>query len=208
MWLADTDVTARLLSADTPPQQLLAQAAARMVTRWRAHRGQDPVTPLLALETHGRADDVVDSAIDDVDTSDTVGLLTAIYPLRVPAHGAVPTVCGAGVDYGLLRYARADTAERLRAHAEPQILLNFLGHVHTALGGVLRPDRALLEAVSPLPEPNVAVRHELTILAAVLGEGDGAVLGTQWRTLPDILSGDDVQTLQAMWRDALLEVVR
>jgi mycobactin peptide synthetase MbtF len=34
------------------------------------------------------------------------------------------------------------------------------------------------------------------------------VLGTQWRTLPDILSGDDVQTLQAMWRDALLEVVR
>ena len=35
--------------------------------------------PLLALETHGRADGIM----GDTDTSDTVGLLTAIYPLRI-----------------------------------------------------------------------------------------------------------------------------
>jgi mycobactin peptide synthetase MbtF len=61
--------------------------------------------------------------------------------------------------------------------------------------------------VSPLPEPNLAVRHELTINAAVIDRNGSAVLGTQWRTLPDILSGDDVATLQAMWQDALREVI-
>ena len=85
--------------------------------------------PLLALETHGRADTVT----ADADTSDTVGLLSAIYPLRVPsAHArdigdAIDAIPGDGIDYGLLRYLRADTAERLRAHPEPQLLLNYPG---------------------------------------------------------------------------------
>ncbi len=62
---------------------------------------------------------------------------------------------GDGIDYGLLRYLRPDTAERLKAYAEPQILLNFLGRIHVAVGGELRPDRALLAQVSPLPEPDL-----------------------------------------------------
>jgi len=158
--------------------------------------------PLLALETHGRADGIV----EDADTSDTVGLLTAIYPLRIPTRAAIDAMPGDGIDYGLLRYLRPDTAQRLKAYAEPQILLNFLGRIHIAVGGELKPDRELLAQVSPLPEPELAVRHELTILAAVLGEGDNQVLGTQWRTLPDILSADDVATLQSMWQDSLREV--
>uniref|UniRef100_UPI0021F3BE97 hypothetical protein n=1 Tax=Mycolicibacter minnesotensis TaxID=1118379 RepID=UPI0021F3BE97 len=81
-----------------------------------------------------------------------------------------------------------------------------LGRIHVAVGGELKPDRELLAQVSPLPEPELAVRHELTILAAVLGEGDNQVLGTQWRTLPDILSAHDVATLQSMWQDSLREV--
>ncbi len=57
-----------------------------MVNQWRLHRGQARPAPLLALETHGRADTVT----ADADTSDTVGLLSAIYPLRVPsAHAAI-----------------------------------------------------------------------------------------------------------------------
>jgi mycobactin peptide synthetase MbtF len=140
------------------------------------------------------------------DTSDTVGLLTAIYPQRIDATGAIEAMPGDGIDYGLLRYLRADTAERLRAYAEPQVLLNFLGRVHLGTGGELSPDRALLAGVSPRPEPDLAVRHELTILAAVIGDGDNPVLGTQWRTLPDILSADDVATLQTMWHDSLREV--
>ena len=206
MSLTDAEVTKRLLNATEPTQNLLAVAAARTVARWRRHRGQDPAPPLLALETHGRADGFVDEA----DTSDTVGLLTAIYPLRIPTPGERTTIDampGDGIDYGLLRYLRPDTAARLKSYAEPQILLNFLGRIHVAVGGELRPDRALLAQVSPLPEPDLAVRHELTILAAVIGEGDNPVLGTQWRTLPDILSAEDVATLQSIWQDSLREIV-
>ncbi|MGE2723945.1 amino acid adenylation domain-containing protein [Mycolicibacterium pulveris] len=201
---ADADVSARLLSSSVPTPHLLALAAARTVTRWRLHRGQQTPTPLLALETHGRADGVVAGA----DTSDTVGLLTAIYPLRVASARDLTAIPGDGIDYGLLRYLRPDTAQRLRGYPEPQLLLNFLGRIHVGLdGGVVRADRALLKGVSPLPEPDLAVRHELTIVAAVLGESDAPVLATQWRTLPDILSADDVVTLQSMWQESLREVV-
>jgi mycobactin peptide synthetase MbtF len=203
MSVADADVTARLLTATEPTSHLLAAAAAQTITRWRLHRGQDPQPPLLALETHGRADGFV----DDADTSDTVGLLTAIYPLRVQSAQDCAAIPGDGIDYGLLRYLRADTAERLAAYREPQLLLNFLGRVHVGLdGGVMKMDRALLADVSPLPEPNLAVRHELTIMAAVLGESDAPVLATQWRAMPDILTEADIAVLQSMWQDALRDV--
>ncbi|KUI23550.1 non-ribosomal peptide synthetase [Mycobacterium sp. GA-1285] len=207
MAVADTALTVRLLNASEPTPHLLAAAAARTVTRWRLQRGQDTPPPLLALETHGRADSLV-ATLDTVDTSDTVGLLTAIYPLRVQTARDVGEIPGDGIDYGLLRYLRPETAERLAALPEPQVLLNFLGRVHAGFdGGALRPDRALLAGVSPLPEPRLAVRHELTVLAAVLGDSDSPVLGTQWRTLPDILTAEDVAALQAMWQESLREVV-
>jgi mycobactin peptide synthetase MbtF len=70
----------------------------------------------------------------------------------------------------------------------------------------MKMDRALLAEVSPLPEPNLAVRHELTIMAAVLGENDAPVLATQWRAMPDILTETDIAVLQSMWQDALREI--
>jgi mycobactin peptide synthetase MbtF len=180
-----------------------------MVGQWRLHRGQPRPSPLLALETHGRADIVT----ADADTSDTVGLLSAIYPLRVPSAHArdigdvIDAIPGDGIDYGLLRYLRTDTAERLRAHPEPQLLLNFLGRIDFGVSGEeLRLDRSLLSGVSVLPEPDAAVRFELTINALVLTDGDAPVLATQWRALPDILTETDIAVLQSMWQDALREV--
>jgi mycobactin peptide synthetase MbtF len=88
------------------------------------------------------------------------------------------------------------------------VLLNYLGRIHHAGGAqALLPDRALLAALSPTPEPNLAVRHELTLNVALIERNGVPVLGSQWRTLPDILSAADVATLQAMWQDALREVV-
>ena len=219
MAFAEPDVTARVLAGPIPVTEVLAAATARTLNAWRRHRGQETPSPLLALETHGRADTAVSRGLADdlreTDTGDTVGLLSAIYPLRLSADDAggvadlFATIPGDGVDYALLRYLRADTAERLVGHRDPQVLLNYLGRIHLAGGGdALRPDRALLANVSPLPEPNLAVRHELTINAAVVDRDGSAVLGTQWRTLPEILSGDDVATLQAMWQDSLREVIQ
>jgi mycobactin peptide synthetase MbtF len=200
---ADTDVTARLLGATQPITHLLAAAAARMVNDWRRSRGQQHSTPLLAIETHGRADAVT----ADADTSDTVGLLSAVYPLRILTPRAIDEIPGDGVDYGLLRYLRPDTAERLQAHREPQLLLNYLGRMHFgSTGQGLSLDRDLLARVSALPEPGLAVRYELTIIAGIVGDAETPVLATQWRTLPDILTADEVATLQSMWQDALREI--
>ncbi len=60
--------------------------------------------------------------------------------------------------------------------------------------------------VGRLPEPEQAVRHELTVLAALLGPVDTPVLATQWRALPDIFSPDDIAVLQSLWEDALMEL--
>jgi mycobactin peptide synthetase MbtF len=200
--VTDQELTGRLLGAERPITDLLAQAAARMISTWRRHRGQQHATPLVAIETHGRADTVT----ADADTSDTVGLLSAVYPLRIDNPDAMNQIPGDGIDYGLLRYLRTDTADRLRAHPEPQLLLNYLGRMHFGGGHGLQLERKLLAKVSALPEPVAAVRYELTIIAGIVGDADAPVLATQWRTLPDILSADEVATLQTMWQDALREL--
>lgn len=199
---AGADLTARLLALPQPLHERLATALARTITAWRCRRGQDAPAPLLALETHGRADVIVG---DFADTSDTVGLLSAIYPVRIHTDGAVDLarIPGSGIDYGLLRYLR--TGSRLGEYPEPQVLLNYLGSLHVGIGD-LELDRSLLADVNQLPEPEQAVRHELTIVAALIAVENVPVLATQWRALPDILTADDIAELQSLWHDALQEV--
>ncbi|MGA8544126.1 MAG: amino acid adenylation domain-containing protein [Mycobacterium sp.] len=211
--IADADVTARLLACGVPLPDLLVAAASAMVTRWREARGQPTPAPLLALETHGRADALVQHTIDRaVDTGDTVGLLSSIYPLRVDSAdprrvgGLRAAIPGDGLDYGLLRYLRADTAEQLGAFPGPQLLVNYLGAAHSS-GTGLRLDRSLLAGMSAVPEPDLAVRHELTIMVVVVRDGGRQLLGSQWRALPDILDDSDIAELQALWTEALEEMV-
>lgn len=212
---SDAELSRRLLESGLPIFELLVAAAARMVTGWRQSRGQPTPPPLLALETHGRADAVVQGTDEvAIDTTDTVGLLSAIYPLRVPSTDPLriteqlSAIPGAAIDYGLLRYLRADTAQQLRGRAGPQLLLNYLGRTDIAdIGAGLRLDRELLAGLPPLPEPDLAVRHELTIMATLLGDGDQCILLTQWRALPDILSETELAALQAHWEQALQEAV-
>jgi mycobactin peptide synthetase MbtF len=214
--MLDLDTTARLLKSGVPILEVLIAAAARMVTRWRQGRGQPTPAPLLALETHGRADALFDAdkaaEAELIDTTETVGLFSAIYPLRVdtedPRHvgpllSAIP---GDGIDYGLLRHLRPDTGQ-LADLPEPQLLLNYLGRADVGGASGMWLDRGLLSGVSPIPEPELAVRYELSIVATVLGTSDHQVLVTQWRGLPDILSDSDITALQALWTQALKEMV-
>ncbi len=137
--MLDVDTTARLLTSGLPVFDVLIAAASRMVTSWRQRRGQPTPAPLLALETHGRADALFDDAVD---TGETVGLLSAIYPLRVDTEDPrqvrelLASIPGDGIDYGLLRYLRGDTASRLATFGEPQLLLNYLGRAD--VGGTER----------------------------------------------------------------------
>ena len=208
--MLDVDTTGRLLTSGLPVFEVLVAAAARMITRWRQLRDQPTPPPLLALETHGRADALFDGSVD---TTETVGLLSAIYPLRVATEDPrqvrelLRAIPGDGVDYGLLRYLRRDTARRLAGFTGPQLLLNYLGRADVGGTSGLWLDRGLLSGVSPLPEPELAVRYELSLVATVLGGGDHQVLVTQWRSLPDVLDESDIATLQTLWTQALEEMV-
>jgi mycobactin peptide synthetase MbtF len=211
--VVDADVSSRLLNSQAPLPDLLVAATARMLTGWRRARGQATPPPLLALETHGRADALLDEpGARAMDTGDTVGLLTSIYPMRIdparPVSEQLAVIPGDGIDYGLLRYLRADTAERLAGYPGPQLLLNYLGAAHSAGGTGLRLERELLAGVSPVPEPELAVRHELTIAAMVLTYEGERVLAAQWRALPDILDDTDIAALQELWVESLRELVK
>ncbi|HEX5255399.1 MAG TPA: amino acid adenylation domain-containing protein [Mycobacterium sp.] len=213
--VTDAEVTRRLLESGLSLPTLLVAATAATVTRWRELRGQATPPPLLALETHGRADTLVDwPGAHTLDTSDTVGLLSSIYPVRLDSTDPhkvgekLSAIPGDGLDYGLLRYLRDDTAERLAAFSPPQLLLNYLGAAHTDGGTGLRLERELLAGTSPVPEPELAVRHEVTIAAMVLTYDGERILAAQWRALPDILDDTDIGALQELWIDSLREMVR
>ncbi|GFG84496.1 non-ribosomal peptide synthetase [Mycolicibacter algericus] len=209
--VADPEVTAALLASRAPMHDLLVAATARMIRAWRTRRGQQSPAPLLALETHGRADDLVYQG-RRVDSADIAGLLTSIYPLRI--HQADPVgvaralaeIPGSGIDYGLLAYLRDDTAALLSGHPGPQLLLNYLGRVdRVGDGPALAPD--LIAGLPSVPEPDQAVRHELGIFAAVADVGAGPVVMTQWRTLPDILGDAEIIELQELFTGALRDLV-
>ena len=51
------------------------------------------------------------------------------------------------------------------------------------------------------------IRHEITLNVLIVEKDGAPVLGTQWRTLPDIVAAEDVTTLQALWQEALNEVI-
>ena len=206
MTIADDVLTAALLQARSPLQHVLIAATLRTVSKWRLERGQSLAEPLLALETHGRADSIV----ADCDTSDTVGLLTSIYPLRFGPHGTLDDVAerlaavpGEVLDYGLLRYLSPTGGEHLRRLGEPQILLNYLGRTDIDNHGPLRISHQLSAAAPAIPEPNAAVRHELWLVAGIMRVDGGLRLAVQWRTMLDIFSRRDVERLQAIWSESL-----
>lgn len=207
--ITDADVTGVLLWAAAPMHHLLIAATARCLSRWRIRNGQSRSQPLVAIEGHGRADAVAPGA----DTSETAGLFTAIHPLRVPADATVADVAarmaaipGEGIDYGLLRYLREDTAEHLRGLREPQVLLNYLGRVDIGNTGQLRFAEELSATAPMIPEPNLAVRHELTLTAGVMRFDGPPRLVVQWRTLPSVLTASEVEELQGFWRESLFEL--
>lgn len=205
----DPQTTAALLNSALPVHDVLVAATARMVTAWRIRRGQPTPAPLLALETHGRAEDPVDATIDTVDIA---GLLSAIYPLRVTATDPagvsrqLAAIPGDGIDYGLLAYLRPDTTAQLRARPGPQLLLNYLGRADLTGTGPA-PARELLGELPTVPEPDQAVRHELSIFAVVLAPAGPPLLAIQWRTLPDVLTDAELKDLQQLFTDSLREVL-
>ncbi|HET7228870.1 MAG TPA: amino acid adenylation domain-containing protein, partial [Longimicrobium sp.] len=104
----------------------------------------------LALEGHGREEDVGEAVDEVVDLTRTVGWFTSLYPVVLDVSGAdapgerlkrvkeqLRAVPGRGIGYGALRWLSADAEVRraLAAHPEPEVSFNYLGQSGGAAPG-------------------------------------------------------------------------
>lgn len=133
---------------------------------------------VVDLEGHGRED-----IFNDVDLSRTVGWFTSIYPVLLDLDEAetindavkvtkekLRRIPNRGLDYGLLRYLRADDAVRERLGKLPQadVSFNYLGQFDQSL----RENSFLIsarEAPGLARSPRGIRRHLLEINGSVAG---------------------------------------
>ncbi|EUA18378.1 condensation domain protein [Mycobacterium xenopi 3993] len=176
-------------------REFLLTALTMTLTSWRVGRG-DPVGNglVVALEGHGREDELVDPG-GAVDTSNTAGWFTTVFPVRLRHPGQpvdidtarrdpaaardllravadqVAAVPNNGLDYGLLRYQRRDPA--LVAAPHPQVQLNYVGRLdlspqHQGVAPwTLVTDPARHAWLTRAPEPELPLRYTFDVVPVV-----------------------------------------
>ncbi|MCL2533212.1 MAG: amino acid adenylation domain-containing protein [Nocardiaceae bacterium] len=197
----------------------LLSALALAVVRWRRERGVDVDAASVALEGHGREDQVLPGA----DLARTVGWFTSLYPVRfdlsgidvdaamsgaAPAGTLVKTVKETmrsipdhGIGFGLLRYLNEDTGPELSARPLPEIGFNYLGRfdagAEAGTGGTWRPvdDSELRGVVAP----DLAATAVIDVNAAAVPGPDGPHLTATWDYPRGILSSGEVERLAQWW---------
>ncbi|WP_033338808.1 non-ribosomal peptide synthetase [Catenuloplanes japonicus] len=136
----------------------------------RALRGSDERQHVtVAVERHGRGEE-----------TGTVGWFTTLFPVRLdlaPGAGAIAVlkavketlraVPNDGVGYGLLRYLNPQTAPALAAAGEPELLVNYLGHV------TQEPELQDSHEGTELVAYTVDTEEGRELRAVVIGVGEG-----------------------------------
>ncbi|MBO0880157.1 MAG: non-ribosomal peptide synthetase, partial [Mycobacterium sp.] len=225
--VADTQRVLGILTRDEGMREFLLAVTTIAVTSWRRECAQDPASgTLIALDSHGRADGVLDT-----DTTNTVGWFTSAFPVRlgvglavdigraeddprvarglldsVTAHlAAVPNE---GLDYGLLHYVCR--VPELQEAAEPQIMFSYLGRLD--LNGVTDQPWLPLTgshsaAVPVAPEPDLPLRFALYISAHVRGTSEGPQLVTSVLWSDVLFAESDIDRLTYFWRRGIVALV-
>ncbi|GGM06075.1 non-ribosomal peptide synthetase [Dactylosporangium sucinum] len=173
-----------------------------------ARRTGAAAEPLVALEGHGREEQLVPGA----DLVRTVGWFTSEYPVRLPAAagGVAAVVRGVkerlrsvpdgGVGYGLLRYLRGSTP-----HQEPEVLFNYLGRFTAGDAGDwgIAPELPPAHATA---DPRMPVRHRLAVNASTVDTPDGPALRTEFAYPAGALADADAHRIADDWLAALVAV--
>lgn len=212
-------------------REFLLTALTITLAQWRNDRSQDASTgALIALEGHGRADDVA----VDVDTSRTVGWFTTVFPVRLGAGERIDLarvesdpktarilltsvaehiaeVPHRGLDFGLLH--RVQRVQEL-AVREPQVEFNYLGRLDLAEGtkAMGAPwtqigDPELTGHLPLDPEPELPLRYALDIVAAVGPTPEGIQLVTMWRWSETLFTAAEIERLTEIWLRAVTALV-
>ncbi|WP_253780864.1 non-ribosomal peptide synthetase [Goodfellowiella coeruleoviolacea] len=224
----DPDTTAALLTTaasrfNAGVDEVLLTAFTLAATRWR---GGSDRSLLVSLETHGRAEDLLDHA----DLSRTVGWFTGIHPVRLdvtgidaddalaggPAAGAalkrvkeqLRAVPDGGVSFGWLRHVHPEAGEELARLGGPDVSFNYLGRFDTGTTGtagwsVAQEGAGLLARA----EPEMPLAFPVELSAVVRDGADGPELVATWTWATRLLSEDEVRALALAWFDQLRAVV-
>ncbi|MFH5207398.1 amino acid adenylation domain-containing protein [Antrihabitans sp. NCIMB 15449] len=226
------EATATILSGltkDIGVREFLLAAVTVTLAAWRSETGADPAAgAYVAMEGHGREDAVLGDAVD---TSQTVGWFTSVFPARF-GHGAdavnvlaaqadpsaaravlttvaerVGAVPNNGVDYGLLRYI--DQVPELVAAPEPQIMFDYLGRLDLGMAGSVGApwapigDLELQQYLPVVPEPDFPLRYPLDVIAGVQSTPDGPQLITLLRWSAAVFTAEQVERIAELWHDAV-----
>jgi amino acid adenylation domain-containing protein/non-ribosomal peptide synthase protein (TIGR01720 family) len=220
----DGELTDRLLKdpakrSGAAINSVLLSALAKTLAEWTGQPRH-----VVQLEAHGRED-----LFDDVDLSRTVGWFVAGYPFAMETGAgatastkegwslaersddtgvaAMPEQLQAvprhGLGYGLLRWMRNDeTARRLAAAPEPEVMFTYLGQLDQDLGQGL-PLRRAAEPVGPSQCPEALRPYLLEIIAYIR---DGR-LHIQWLSSRNRHHPETIRRLAASHLATLRETV-
>ena len=223
----------KLESSGIEVRDFLLAALTVTIASWRAARGESAADgALIALEGHGREDGLVGDAVD---TSATVGWFTSVFPVRLGAGGEPLTVEGAcrdpgrardliravarqvaavpnrGLDYGLLRYHRADQA--LVGAPHPQVEFNYMGRFDLSAADAasrqpgapwtLISEMALNQQLPTSSEPDLPLRYTFDVISVVNATADGPQLFTTWRWSDQLSTAAEVDELSALWHTTI-----
>ncbi|SDW43401.1 non-ribosomal peptide synthase domain TIGR01720/amino acid adenylation domain-containing protein [Amycolatopsis xylanica] len=205
----DADVTRALLTT-VPAEHGVSVDAVLLAALARALRGDGSL--LVALEGHGREEQVVDGA----DLSGTVGWFTTVFPVRVdPGDGDVHkrlsrveeqlALPDKGIGHGLLRYL----AEALPELPEPQIEFNYLGRL-TAGERSGEPWTGAPEtgAMGGGVDDAMPAPYCLVLNALVRDHVSGPVLEADWQWPSALFTEERIKTLSDAWFAALTAIAR
>ncbi|GIF23080.1 amino acid adenylation domain-containing protein/non-ribosomal peptide synthase protein (TIGR01720 family) [Actinoplanes tereljensis] len=202
---------------------VLLTALALAVTDWRQRRRIDTPPVLLALEGHGREEQIH----PDAHLSRTLGWFTSVFPVRLDL-GAVDVraalaggpdagvalkrikeqlnaVPDHGLGFGLLRYLNPETGAALAALPGPQISFNYLGRfavaTHQDTPWTPVPGAGVLAGGYDAEMP--VAPYTLEVNAFTEDYPDGPRLGVTWAFPEALLDDASVAELAEGWFAAL-----
>ncbi|MFI5843335.1 amino acid adenylation domain-containing protein [Catenuloplanes sp. NPDC051500] len=202
---------------------VLLTALALAVTDWRRRRRASTPPVLIALEGHGREEQIDAEAR----LSRTFGWFTSVFPVRLdlgavdvtdalaggPDAGAalkrvkeqLHAVPDHGLGYGLLRYLNPETAAVLGALPVPQISFNYLGRFAVASGQDVPwtpvPGAGVLAGGYDAEMP--VAPYTLEVNAFTEDLPDGPRLGVTWAYPQTLIDDESVAELAEGWFAAL-----
>ncbi|MFF2085771.1 amino acid adenylation domain-containing protein [Nocardia sp. NPDC058176] len=190
-----------------PTTDLLVAALRLAVSRWRAGAGVPDGDLTVDVERHGR------DGFGDLDLTRTVGWLTNVTPVRLPASddpdsvvlttaAAMAAAPDGGIGFGMLRYANPRTARVLAALPRPQVLFNYLGRVEFGAAADWRPAPEA-RTVSAAADAELSVEYPLEINVRAEASGDQVLLRARFTYLPGAIRHNDVALLAELWAQAL-----